>query len=235
LSLNTDGNHKFTKAENDRGFARLIALEELLNEERGFVVGDKLEIHTFVSIRRVEMSRMMEPRISYDSKKETGFVGLKNQGATCYMNSLLQFFFHIPRLREAVYNMPTEDAKEGLPLALQRVFYHLQTNLKSVDTKALTKSFGWGSMDSFMQHDVQEFSRLLCDKLEEKMKNTKVDGMIAELFQGKLENFIECINVNYESTRMENFYDLSLMVKGCPTLYDSFKQVLSIYSLFQNK
>jgi ubiquitin C-terminal hydrolase len=39
---------------------------------------------------------------SYDSKKETGHVGLKNQGATCYMNSLLQTFFHIPYFRKAV-------------------------------------------------------------------------------------------------------------------------------------
>ena len=28
--------------------------------------------------------------VSWDSKKHTGFVGLRNQGATCYMNSLLQ-------------------------------------------------------------------------------------------------------------------------------------------------
>ncbi len=28
--------------------------------------------------------------VSWDSKKHTGYVGLQNQGATCYMNSLLQ-------------------------------------------------------------------------------------------------------------------------------------------------
>jgi hypothetical protein len=37
-------------------------------------------------------------------------------------------------------------------------------------TTELTKSFGWKSLDSFMQHDVQEFSRILQDKLEIKMK-----------------------------------------------------------------
>jgi hypothetical protein len=39
-----------------------------------------------------------------------------------------------------------------------------------VSTKDLTKSFGWSSMDAFMQHDVQELNRVLCEKLEEKMK-----------------------------------------------------------------
>jgi ubiquitin carboxyl-terminal hydrolase 7 len=39
-----------------------------------------------------------------------------------------------------------------------------------VATKDLTRSFGWDANDSFMQHDVQELNRVLCDKLEEKMK-----------------------------------------------------------------
>ena len=37
---------------------------------------------------------------SYDSKKETGYIGFKNQGATCYMNSLLQTLYHIPYFRK---------------------------------------------------------------------------------------------------------------------------------------
>ncbi len=62
----------------------------------------------------------------YDSKKETGFVGLKNQGATCYMNSLLQFLYNINFFRQAVYHMPTQeedDMAKSIPLALQSLFY----------------------------------------------------------------------------------------------------------------
>eukprot|EP00466_Bigelowiella_natans_P007572 jgi/Bigna1/45604/e_gw1.130.10.1 len=231
-SVRKEGNHKFTIGEYDRGFKKLISLADVRSKERGFLVDDTLEIRTVIRVQTTEDIRMLESRPLYDSKEHTGFVGLKNQGATCYMNSLLQFMYHIPRLREAVYNMPTEETKkEGIALALQRVFYHLQTNSKSVDTKALTKSFGWNSMEAFMQHDVQEFSRVLCDSLEEKMKGTKVDGMIAQLFKGKLENFIECINVDYKSTKYETFYDLPLVVKGCANLHESFKQYMEVETL----
>ena len=66
----------------------------------------------------------------YDSKKETGFVGLKNQGATCYMNSLLQFLYNINYFRQAVYHMPTaedDDLSKSIPLALQSLFYKVCT------------------------------------------------------------------------------------------------------------
>eukprot|EP00955_Chlamydomonas_euryale_P015132 162175-Chlamydomonas_euryale.AAC.1 len=64
----------------------------------------------------------------------------------------------------------TDEASKSLPLALQSLFYMLRVSKSAVSTKDLTKSFGWGTYDAFMQHDVQELNRVLCERLEEKMK-----------------------------------------------------------------
>lgn len=65
-----------------------------------------------------------------------------------------------------------------------------------------------------MQHDVQEFNRILQDKLENKMKGTPVDGMIQKLFMGKMKNYIKCVNVDFESSMMEDFYGKSTASLG---------------------
>jgi len=46
---------------------------------------------------------------SADAKStETDYVGLRNQGCTCYMNSLLQQLFMIPRVKEAILSAKTK-------------------------------------------------------------------------------------------------------------------------------
>lgn len=64
--------------------------------------------------------------------------------------------------------MPTEsdDSSKSVALALQRVFHELQFSDKPVGTKKLTKSFGWETLDSFMQHDVQEFLRVVSHNID---------------------------------------------------------------------
>ena len=73
------------------------------------------------------------------------------------MNSLLQVLYFTNSLRKCVFKMPTEadDSTKSVGLALQRVFHDLQFCDKAVGTKKLTKSFGWDTLESFMQHDVQ--------------------------------------------------------------------------------
>ena len=102
-------------------------------------------------------------------------------------------------LPQAVYHMPTSEDEvpsKSIPLALQSLFFkvssprhascmmhlylaavtasvrvlQLQFGDHSVNTKNLTQSFGWTTMDAFTQHDVQELNRILSDKLEDKMK-----------------------------------------------------------------
>ncbi|KAK1313721.1 Ubiquitin carboxyl-terminal hydrolase 13 [Acorus calamus] len=220
--------HQFNARESDWGFTSFMPLSELYDLSRGYLVNDTCVVEADVAVRRVV------DYWSYDSKKETGYVGLKNQGATCYMNSLLQTLYHIPYFRKAVYHMPTteNDMPSGsIPLALQSLFYKLQYSDNSVATKELTKSFGWDTYDSFMQHDVQELNRVLCEKLEDKMKGTVVEGTIQQLFEGHHMNYIECINVDYKSNRKESFYDLQLDVKGCRDVYASFDKYVEVERL----
>uniref|UniRef100_A0A0E0MMI1 ubiquitinyl hydrolase 1 n=1 Tax=Oryza punctata TaxID=4537 RepID=A0A0E0MMI1_ORYPU len=227
-TIRKDTQHQFNARESDWGFTSFMPLSDLYDPSRGYLVNDTVVVEAEVAVRR------MVDYWTYDSKKETGYVGLKNQGATCYMNSLLQTLYHIPYFRKAVYHMPTteNDMPSGsIPLALQSLFYKLQYSDNSVATKELTKSFGWDTYDSFMQHDVQELNRVLCEKLEDKMKETVVEGTIEQLFEGHHINYIECINVDYKSNRKESFYDLQLDVKGCRDVYASFDKYVEVERL----
>ncbi|KAG0181285.1 hypothetical protein DFQ29_008812 [Apophysomyces sp. BC1021] len=235
-SIQDHANHRFSAEEVDWGFTRFYDMKTLAKTTNGkgpFIVNNQTIISVFVRIVKDETGVLWHNFINYDSRKETGYVGIKNQGATCYMNSLLQSLYCTNSFRKAVYQIPTEteEPTKSVALALQRCFYNLQYSSAPIDTTELTKSFGWDSLEAFMQHDVQEFNRVLQDNLELKMKNTPADGAISELFVGKMKSYIKCINVDYESSRVEDYYDIQLNVKGCKSLYDSFKDYITVETL----
>ncbi|VDM49330.1 unnamed protein product [Toxocara canis] len=201
--------HVFHQRESDWGFWHFMTCDFLLNPENGFIKDDIVKLE-------VTLSADAPHGIKWDSKKHSGFIGLKNQGATCYLNSILQTFFFTNMLRKAVYQMPTEndDPERSVALAMQRVFYELQTSDKPVGTRKLTRSFGWENIELFHQHDVQELCRVLLDNLESKMKHTSVKGAIPWLFEGKMKSYVRCKEVPFESVREESFYDLQLNISG---------------------
>lgn len=148
--------------------------------------------------------------------------GLQNQGATCYMNSFLQSLFHTIPFRRAIFSFPIKNG--SIVCALQKIFTALQIGHSAVSTMDLTNSFGWTKHEIFQQHDVQEFSRLFLDALDKEFKKAEKPDILKNLFQGKTRTFIRCLNVPFSSSREEEFYDISVDVKNCPTLFDSFKK-----------
>jgi ubiquitin carboxyl-terminal hydrolase 7 len=129
-----------------------------------------------------------------------------------------------------VYTIPTqnEESLQNSAYTLQRLFYQLQTSNNAVSTSELTKSFGWETRHIFEQQDVQELSRKLMERMEEKMKGTEAENVLPRLFSGKVRTYISCINVDYESARSEEFWDIQLNVSGNKNVEDSFKDYVQV-------
>lgn len=229
--------HRFISEESDWGFSRFYDLRKLMMKFEGrdhsIIENDQTSITVYLRIVKDSTGILWHSFINYNSRKETGYVGLKNQGATCYMNSLLQSLYFTNFFRRAVYMIPTEkdEPNDSIALALQRLFYLLQTSSEPVSTIELTRSFGWDTLDSFMQHDIQEFNRVLQDNLEGKMKNSEAENALSKLFVGKMKSYIKCVNVDYESSRSEDFWDIQLNVKGMKTLRESFRDYIQVETL----
>ena len=107
----------------------------------------------------------------------------------------------------------------------------LQSSDQAVSTQELTQSFGWETRHIFEQQDVQELSRILMEKLEERMKGTEAENSLARMFVGKMKTYISCINVDYTSARTEEFWDIQLNVSGNKSLDDSFKDYIQVETM----
>ena len=181
-----------------------------------------------LNIKNIEIPFVIELLVSKSfnniSKLEEGqYNGIKNEGATCYMNSMLQTLYSIYPFKKAVFQIPTDkDDYSSIILSLQRLFFDLITNHSPVSARNLINSFGWTREQIQIQHDVQEFNQKLIEVMENKMKGTQVEGSFSKMFTGKYNNYIQCINVDYHSEIAETFNEIQLTVKGYKNIYESF-------------
>ncbi|KIJ59976.1 hypothetical protein HYDPIDRAFT_32705 [Hydnomerulius pinastri MD-312] len=230
-------NHRFNGVDSDWGFTKFCQQDDLLKPRQGHsgpIVEEEVEVIAYVRVMEDPTGFLwFHDFQNYDSKKATGCVGLKNQGATSYLNSVLQVLFSLRDFRKAVFQIPTQSPVESrrVSLGLQRVFYMMQVSNEVVSTKELTSAFGWTALDSMIANDATEFQRVLMDKLEGEMKGTKLENTIVRLFVGEMRNFIHSGEVGFESSRIEEYSSIDLKVNGLGSLQESLEDYIKAQPL----
>ena len=163
-------------------------------------------------------------RIYFQEQNDSNiFIGLKNLGCTCYMNSIFQVFYNIPLFRESILKCKCTTVEKNSLYELQKVFFNLKY-LKSgyYTPDSFANNYDNEKLNPHQQMDVDEFFSNLLDKIENRIKDSDNENLIKYFFQGKLNDKLTFQEgCNHHRTKITNFYSIQLQVMNKKNIYES--------------
>ncbi|KAF9914932.1 hypothetical protein BX616_007272 [Lobosporangium transversale] len=160
-------------------------------------------------------------------RQEDTPAGMKNLGATCYVNSLLQVWFHDLAFRDAIYRCRFQtniDNSMNALYQLQLLFAHLNCGTKSYyNPQSLVTSL---KLDTAMQQDAQDLFMAQIDNQFKKQADGQLGNFINNQFQGRYSYHTQCKNCKKISVRDCTFYELLLNIKDNCTLLDCLEEFI---------
>ena len=153
----------------------------------------------------------------------TTYIGLRNLGCTCYMNSLLQVFYHIIPLRESLLKCDYKDEKKNSLYEVQNVFLNLKYLKRGYYTPlSFANNYDNEKLNIHQQMDVDEFFSNILNKLENRLMNSENENLIKYFFLGRFSDTLTFQEgCNHHRTNINDFYSIQLQVQNKKNIYES--------------
>ncbi|XP_072531165.1 uncharacterized protein [Salminus brasiliensis] len=136
-------------------------------------------------------------------KASVGYVGLRNQGATCYLNTVLQTLFMTEDFRKAVESLKTP-TESSVSYELQQLFMELKAGNRNASTSGIIRTLH--IKNEHEQQDAAVYLQKILKSITPKM---------SKMFQGEETHRTACLgNCKNKWNEMVPFFSIPISLKA---------------------